>query len=123
MRTLLGIAALCCAQFLSAQSMGLNPALKVFIDKMPNELDQYLRNAFTKQMTGRVVIVRTEKEADATLSSFTMAKDGRKVLLWSDDSGDKSFTLSTIKPGGERKAAEHFVSKLKKQIDREEARL
>ncbi len=123
MRTWLAIAGLFCAQLLSAQSLGLNPALKVFIDKMPNELDQYLRNAFSKQMTGRVVIVPTEKEADATLSSLTMAKDGRKVLLWSDDSGDKSFVLSSIKPGGERRAAEHFVSKLKKQIDHEEAHL
>ena len=42
----------------------VSPALKaihkIYIDKLPNELDQYLRAEFFKQMSGKVSIVLRE---------------------------------------------------------------
>jgi hypothetical protein len=37
---------------------------RIFIDKLPNDLDQYLRAEFSKQMKGKVVVVLDEKDAD-----------------------------------------------------------
>ncbi len=108
--------AFCCVPLLPAQSMAAKPALKVFIDKMPNDLDRYLRSEFSKQMEGRIVIVLAEKDADATITSLSVVNKDRKVLLWSDDAGDRNLMSSAVKPGGERRVAEQFVSKLKKEI-------
>src|SRR5271165_569669 len=112
MRTLLAATVLCCAMLLTGQSAEIQPVLKIFIEKMPNGLDQYLAAEFSKQMKGRVVIVAAEKDADATITSLSMVKKDHKVLLWSDDAGDKMI-LFKIKPGAESDVAEHLVSKLR----------
>lgn len=69
-------------------------------------------------MDGRIVIVPAEKDADATITSLSVVNNDSKVLLWSDESGDRSLLSGVMKPGAERKVAERFVSKLKKEIDR-----
>jgi hypothetical protein len=130
----------CLASFLTAQSTDLKSVHKLFIDKMPNDLDQYLRAEFTKQMKGRIVIVLDEKDADAILTgvseeekgtgakitgrylglhdiatgSVSMVDKERKVILWADEAGDRSLMFSVMRRGGERKVAERLVEKLKK---------
>jgi hypothetical protein len=101
-----------------AQSTDLKPVLRVFIDKMPNDVDRCLRAEFSKQMEGRIVIVAAEKDADATITSLSMVNKDGSVLLWSDELGERNLLSSPMKPGGERKSAERFVSKLKREIDR-----
>lgn len=118
MRTLVAAAVLCCVPFLTAQPADVKSGLKIFINKMPNDLDQDLRSEFSRQMKGRIVIVLTEKDADATITSLSMVKKDHKVLLWSDEAGDKMI-LFKVKPGGEGKVAEHLVSQLRKEIDKE----
>lgn len=118
MRILLAATVLCCAPFLSAQSQHIQPVLKIFIEKMPNGLDQYLGAEFSKQMNGRIAIVLTNQGADATITSLSMVNKEQKVLLWSDDAGDKMIQYRVV-PGGERKAAERLVSKLRKEINKE----
>jgi len=110
--------AFCCAPLLPAQSTDAKSALKVFIEKMPNDLDRYLRAEFSKQMEGRIVIVLAEKDADATITRLSVLNKDQKVLLWSDEEGDRNLMSGAMKPGGERKAAEQFVSKVKKEVDR-----
>lgn len=85
---------------------------------MPNDLDQYLGAEFSKQMKGRIAIVLTDKSADATITSLSMVNKDHKVLLWSDDAGDKMI-LYRLTPGEERKVAAHLVSKLRKEINKE----
>lgn len=109
---------LCCAPLVSAQSTHVEPVIKIFIDKMPNDLDRYLGAEFSKQMKGRISIVLNNQGADATITSLSMVNKDHKVLLWSDDAGDKMIQYR-VTPGGERKAAEHLVSKLRKEIDKE----
>lgn len=118
MRILLAATVLCCAPLLSAQSPHVEHVLKIFIDKMPNDLDQYLGAEFSKQMKGRIAIVLTDKSADATITSLSMVNKDHKVLLWSDDAGDKMI-LYRLTPGEERKVAAHLVSKLRKEINKE----
>jgi len=143
-RILLVLAALCWLPCTGvAQSTDLRSVHKVFIEKLPNDLDQYLRAEFSKQMRGRVIVVLDEKDADGILlgvseeekgtgakitgrylhlhdvatASLSMVDKDRKVILWSDEAGDRSLVWGTLARGGERKVADRLVKKLKKAME------
>lgn len=124
------------------QAQDLKSIHKIFMDKMPNDLDQYLRAEFVKQLNGKVIVVLDEKDADAILTGVSEEEKGtgakitgrylglhdvatgtvslvdkdRKILLWSDEAGDRSLIFGVMKRGGERKVADRLVSKLKKAM-------
>jgi hypothetical protein len=118
MKTLLAATVLFCVPLFPAQSTDLKPVLKVYIDKMPNDLDQCLRAEFSKQMEGRIAFVPAEKDADATITAFSMMNKDGNVLLWSDDLKGRDLMSDVMKPGEERKFVERFVSKLKRLVDK-----
>ena len=125
-----------------------NPQLRdvkrVFIEKMDNNLDQYLRAEFSKQFKGAVTVVLDKDSADAILTGISNEEKGTgakitgrylglhdvasgtvslldkegKVILWSDEAGDRSLVFGVMKRGGERKVADRLVSKLKKAMNR-----
>jgi hypothetical protein len=141
MRTPLALAAVL-VSLAFAQTPDLKSIHKIFIDKMPNDLDIYLRAEFFKQMKGKVSIVLDEKDADAILSGIGEERKGtgaqitgrylglhdnatgsvsildkeRKAILWADEAGDRSLMFGIMKRGGERKVADRLVSKLKKAM-------
>src|SRR5579863_4473317 len=118
-----------------AQTPDLKAIHKIYIDKLPNDLDQYLRSEFFKQMKGKVVVVLDEKDADGILTGIDEEKKGtgaeitgrylglhdnataslsmvdkqRKQILWSDEAGDRSLFFSVAHRGGERKVADRLV--------------
>ena len=118
----------------------LNSIHKIFVDKMDNNLDQYIRAEFTKQFKGKVVIVLDKEEAEAILTEISDEEKGTgakitgrylglhdvasgsvslldktgKTLLWSEEAGDRSLVFGVLKRGGERKVADRLVSKLKR---------
>jgi hypothetical protein len=122
------------------QTPDLKSIHKIFIEKMPNDLDQYLRAEFFKQMKGKISIVLDEKDADGVLTGISDEEKGtgakitgryfglhdiatgslslldkeRKQILWSDEAGDRSLLFSVAHRGGERKVAERLVGKLRK---------
>jgi hypothetical protein len=126
-----------------SQGPDLKSVHKIYIDKLPNDLDQYLRAEFFKQMKGKVSIVLEEKDADGILTGIDEEKKGtgaqitgrylglhdnataslsmvdkeRKTILWADEAGDRSLIFSIAHRGGERKVAERLVSKLKKAMN------
>ena len=115
---------------------------KIYIDKLPNDLDQYLRSEFFKQMKDKVSIVLDEKDADAILTGVSEEEKGtgakitgrylglhdvttgslslldkeRKQIMWADEAGDRSLLFSVAHRGGERKVAQRLVGKLKKAM-------
>lgn len=115
---------------------------KIYIEKMPDDLDQYLRAEFVKQMKGRVVVVLDKADCDGILTGVFEEEKGTgakvtgrylglhdvatgtvslldkegKVLLWSDEAGDRSLLFGVAKRGGARKVADRLVSKLKKAM-------
>jgi len=125
-----------------AQTTNLRSVKKIFIDKMPNNLDQYLRAEFVKQFKDKVTIVLDAKDADAILTGVSDEEKGTgakitgrylglhdvatgtvslldkegKTLLWSDEAGDRSLLFGAMKRGGERKVADRLVGKLKKAM-------
>jgi len=143
MRASFALAALL-ASLAFAQTPGLKSVHKIYIDKLPNDLDQYLRAEFFKQMTGKVSVVLEEKDADAILTGVSEEKTGtgaqitgrylglhdnatgslsmvdkdRKSILWADEAGDRSLMFGVMRRGGERKVAERLVSKFKKAMQR-----
>jgi len=130
------------AMLVPAETPDLKSIHKIYIDKLPNDLDQYLRSEFFKQMKGKVSIVLEEKDADGILTGIDEEKKGtgaqitgrylglhdnataslsmvdkeRKQILWSDEAGDRSLFFSIAHRGGERKVADRLVSKLKKAM-------
>lgn len=117
---------------------------KVFIEKMDNNLDQYLRAEFTKQFKGAVMVVLDAKDADAILAGVSeelkgtgakitgrylglhdvasgsvslLDKEG-KTILWSSEAGDRNLWLGAMARGGQRKVADRLVGKLKKAMGR-----
>jgi len=125
-----------------AQTIDLKSVRKVYIEKMPNDLDQYLRAEFVKQFKGTVKVVLDKEDCDAIMTgvseeekgtgakitgrylglhdiatgSVSMVDKTGKVLLWSDEAGDRSLMFSAMRRGGERKVAERLVGKLKKAL-------
>lgn len=123
-------------------TMSLSAVRKIYIDKMPNDLDQYLRAEVTKQFKGRIMVVLDQKDADAILAGVSEEEKGTgakitgrylglhdvatgsislldkegKVVLWSEEAGDRSLVLGAFKRGGERKVAERLVKKLQKAM-------
>lgn len=120
----------------------LRSVRKIYVDKLDNDLDQYLRAEFFKQMKGRVSVVLEEKDADAILTGVSEEEKGtgakvtgrylglhdlstgtlslldreRKVILWSDEAGDRSLIFSAVHRGGERKVAQRLIGKLRKAM-------
>ena len=127
---------------LQAQA-SLRDIKSVFIEKMDNNLDQYIRAEFSKQFKGKVVVVLEKEVADAILvgvseeqkgtgakvtgrylglhdvASGTISlldKEGKKIL-WSDEAGDRNLWVGPLARGGQRKVADRLVHKLKKAIE------
>jgi hypothetical protein len=134
------------ATFAASLAFGQVPDLrnvhKVFIEKMDNNLDQYLRAEFSKQLQGKVVVVLDAKDADAIMAGVGEEQKGTgakitgrylglhdvatgtvslldkegKVILWSDEAGDRNLWVGPLARGGQRKVADRLVSKLKKAM-------
>ena len=140
MKLLLALAAISAS--LVAQAPDLRSVHKVYIEKMPNDLDQYLRAEFVKQFKGKVIVVLKKEDADGIITGIddeqkgTAAKiTGRylglhdtvngtislldkteSAILWSDEAGDRNLFFGIAHRGGQRKVADRLVSKLKKAM-------
>ena len=115
---------------------------KVFIDKMPNDLDLYLRAEFSKQFKGNVTVVLKKEDADGIITGIGDQQKGTGAMitgrylglhdtatgtislldktesniLWSDEAGDRNLFFSIAHRGGERQVAARLVEKLKKAM-------
>jgi hypothetical protein len=114
----------------------------VFIDKMPNDLDLYLRAEFSKQFKGRVIVVLKKEDADGIITGIDEQRKGtgamitgrylglhdtatgtislldktESSILWSDEAGDRHLFFNIAHRGGERQVASRLVEKLKKAM-------
>src|SRR5579872_4279031 len=59
-----------------ADDPSLKAIHKVFIEKMPNDLDQYISAEITKQMNGRLVVVLDKADADAIMRGVGTEQTG-----------------------------------------------
>ena len=137
-----GAALLFLTSVLCAQNPpSLRAVHKVFVDPMAHDLDKYIREEIIKQMKERVAIVEKKDDADAILTGIDEEETGAgaktsrylglhdvakgtlslldkegKILLWSDDAGDKSTIFTALKKGGQRKVAKRLMGKFRKAM-------
>jgi hypothetical protein len=126
----------------SAYAQDLRSIKKIYIEKMPNDLDQYLRAEISKQFKGRVTVVLDKNDADGILTgidderkgtgaqitgrylglhdnatgTISMVDKAEKNILWTDEAGDRSLLFGVMKRGGPRKVADRLIGKLKKAM-------
>jgi hypothetical protein len=136
--------ALAVAPASTAAAVALRDVRKVYIDKMPNDLDQYISAEVTKQMNGQIVVVVKKEDADAILrgtadvksgvgaaitgrylglhdnatGSISMVDSKETVVLWSGEAGDRNMWAGFMARGGARKVADRLVHDLKKAIEK-----
>lgn len=51
---------------------------KLYVEKMPNDLDQYIRAEITKQFKGRILVVTSPEDADAIMAGVANGSDARR---------------------------------------------
>jgi len=96
---------------------------KLYIEKMPNDLDEYIKAEISRQMPGRLVMVLHQEDADAVMKGVATNRNGNVTItdlrgtteLWAGEAGDKGIYLTKIH-GGEKKVAERLVSNLKRAL-------
>ncbi len=114
---------------LSAQSaMALSSVRKIYIDKMDNNLDQYLTAAISRKFHGTVEVVLDKRQADAVLKGMnTAAQNTREgtvelidrsghTVLWSGSAGDRNMYMLNLKHSGEQQVADKLIGQLKKAM-------
>jgi hypothetical protein len=81
MRPVLAAIAFCALAFSQSTSASvpeLKSIHKVFIDKMPNDLDLYLRAEFSKQFKGNVTVVLKKEDADGIITWDRRPAEGNR---------------------------------------------
>lgn len=61
--------------------MALKDVRKIFVEKMPSDLDQYINAEITKKFKGRVLVVLVPEQADAILTGTGEHKSGTGAAI------------------------------------------
>lgn len=109
-----------------------NPALfnvrKVYVEKMENNLDQYITSEISRQFHGSLEVVLDPAKADGiikginvgaqntTKATIQLVDPSGKVVLWSGTGGDRDKLFLDLKHGGEQKVAAHLVKEMHKAM-------
>ena len=111
-------------------AMLLSNVRKIYIEKMPDNLDQYLASAISHKFHGTVTVVLQRNEADAimkgvnigaqttTQATVQLVDPAGRQILWSGTAGDRSWATLQMKHGGQEKVADNLISSLKKAMQR-----
>lgn len=126
-----------------APTVSLFSVKRIYVDKMDNDLDQYIRAEIQKQFKGAVQVVLKPELADAVMAGVSEHQSGTRaavtgrwlglhdtatgsvslldktgeVVLWSGEAGDRSIMWGSMKRGGPRKVADRLVKNLKKAME------
>src|SRR5258706_8010135 len=124
-------------------TVSLRSVRRIYVDKMDNDLDQYIRAEIQKQFKGSVQVVWKQELADAVMAGVSEHQSGPRaavtgrwlglhdtatgsvsllnktgdVVLWSGEAGDRSLMWGSMKRGGPRKVADRLVNNLKKAME------
>jgi hypothetical protein len=115
---------------LAQSAMLLSNVRKIYIEKMADNLDQYLASSISGKFHGAVAVVLNRKDADAimrgvnigaqTTSNATveLVDPGEHQVLWSDTVSDRKMLTLGIAHGGQQKMADSLIGELKKAMRR-----
>jgi hypothetical protein len=103
---------------------------KIYVEKMPDNLDQYLVSEISKKFHGSLTIVLNQSEADAVMKGVNLTAQntsngtvqlvdpGGNTVLWSGSANDRSAMFLDLKHGGQQKIASHLIDQLKKAMQK-----
>ena len=106
----------------------LSDIKKIYVEKMPNNLDQYLTSEISKQFHGNLTVVLNESSAEAILKGVNIGAQNTtnatvqlvdpsgKTVLWSGTAGDRNEVFLNLKHSGEQKVAAHLIGQLRKAM-------
>ncbi len=94
---------------------------KIYIEKMSNDLDVYIKTEISRQMPNQLVVVLVKGEADAVMTGTSTNKNGSvtitdlrgTVQLWTGEANDKNLFVH----GGEKVIAGKIVGDLKRSME------
>ncbi len=101
---------------------------RIYVEQMPNNLNQYLTSEISKQFHGSMTVVLQQSDADAimkgvnlgaqntTVGTVELVDPSGKTVLWSGTAGDRNEMFLDLKHGGEQKIAAHLIGQLKKAM-------
>ena len=120
---------LTCGITLFAQStIMLSNVRRIYIEKMADNLDQYLASSISAKFKGSVTVVLDKKEADAVMkgvnigaqttekATVQLVDPGEHQVLWSGTANDRSLMTLDISHGGQQKIADNLIGQLKKAM-------
>ena len=109
-----------------------NPALfnvrKVYVEKVENNLDQYITSEISRQFHGSLEVVLDPAKADGiikginvgaqntTKATIQLVDPSGKLVLWSGTGGDRDKLFLDLKHGGQQKVAAHLVKEMHKAM-------
>jgi hypothetical protein len=109
-------------------NVNLGNVKKIYVEKMENNLDQYITSEISKQFHGSLQVVLEPSKADAimkgvnigaqntTKATVQLVDPAGKSVLWSGTGGDRDMMFLDLKHGGEQKIAAHLVKDLKRAM-------
>ncbi len=108
--------------------MRLTDVRKIYIEKMENGLDNYLRSAISDKFHNRLNVVLDRGDADAILrgvntnaqresATVSLVDSKGKIVLWSGTASDRDIRLLGLRHGGEEQIADNLVSQMKKAME------
>ncbi len=121
-----------------ARIPSLTEVRRLYVEKMPQDLDEYLRLEIGRQLAGQITVVLDRGQADAVLvgdaehdedggvsnrlglsdrnSAVVRMMDlSKRSIIWSAEAGDRS-AFSAFRKGGQSKVAERLVKQLSKSL-------
>jgi hypothetical protein len=121
------VLALALPSFVHAQLL-LSNVRRIYIEKMADNLDQYLASSISGKLHGSVTVVLDRKDADAVLrgvnigaqttekATVQLVDPGEHQVLWSGTAGDRKMLTLDISHGGQQKIADNLIGQLKKAM-------
>jgi hypothetical protein len=105
-------------------NLTLHSVHKLYIERMPNGLDDFLRTAIFKKCGSFFTIVLNRPEADAILKvndprlpgNVVMVDQSGSIILWSGSADKKEAKFLDLRKGGEKVLAEKLAGQLNKAI-------
>ncbi len=101
---------------------------KIYIEKMADNLDQFLASSISEKFHGGVVVVLNEKSADAVLrgvnigaqttqsATVQLVDPSGREIIWSGTAGDRKRLALGLAHGGQQKLADSLIGQLKKAM-------
>ena len=101
---------------------------KIYIEKMANNLDQYLASSISSKFKGTVTVVLNKGDADAILrgvnigaqtsvqATVELVDPTEKQIIWSGTAGDRNMATLGITHGGLQKIADHLMEQMHKAM-------